>query len=115
VRADCKQYREGERRFSVSQVEELGFTNFWKCEDALLEALEKYRLENGLNFSCLLVTDIDTQSSLPLVRADAESVQAITDPHKRPPDIFDLPGIVSRKKQLLPYLGSLLGGSQESA
>ena len=26
----------------------------------LLEALEKYRVENGLNFSCLLVTDIDT-------------------------------------------------------
>ena len=61
VRADCKLYKEGERRFSVSQVEELGFTNFWKCEDALLEALEKYRMENGLSFSCLLVTDIDTQ------------------------------------------------------
>ena len=43
VRADCKLYKEGERRFSVSQVEELGFTNFWKCEDALLEALEKLR------------------------------------------------------------------------
>lgn len=38
VRADCKLYAEGDRRFSVSQVEELGFTNFWKCEDALLEA-----------------------------------------------------------------------------
>jgi manganese-dependent inorganic pyrophosphatase len=115
VRADCKQYKEGERRFSVSQVEELGFTNFWKCEDALLEALEKYRMENGLNFSCLLVTDIDTQSSLFLIRGDAEVVQAITYPQKRPPDIFDLPGIVSRKKQLMPYLGSLLGGSHESA
>jgi manganese-dependent inorganic pyrophosphatase len=115
VRADCKQYREGERRFSVSQVEELGFTNFWKCEDALLEALEKYRMENGLNFSCLLVTDIDSQSSLFLIRGDAEVVQAITYPQKRPPDIFDLPGIVSRKKQLMPYLGSLLGGSNESA
>jgi len=115
VRADCKQYREGERRFSVSQVEELGFTNFWKCEDALLEALETYRKENGLNFSCLLVTDIDTQSSLFLIRGDAEVVQAITYPQKRPPDIFDLPGIVSRKKQLMPYLGSLLGGTNESA
>ena len=113
VRADCKQYREGERRFSVSQVEELGFTNFWKCEDGLLEALEKYRVENGLNFACLLVTDIDTQSSLLLVRGEAEVVQAITYPQKRPPDIFDLPGIVSRKKQLMPYLSSLLGAATD--
>ena len=114
VRADCKLYKEGERRFSVSQVEELGFTNFWKCEDALLEALEKYRMENGLSFSCLLVTDIDTQSSLFLIRGDSEVVQAITYPQKRPPDIFDLPGIVSRKKQLMPYLASLLGGASDN-
>jgi manganese-dependent inorganic pyrophosphatase len=113
VRADCKQYREGDRRFSVSQVEELGFTNFWKCEDALLEALEKHRVEHGLSFACLLVTDIDTQGSLLLVRGEPEVVQAITYPHKRPPDIFDLPGIVSRKKQLMPYLSSLLGAAAD--
>ena len=29
-------------------------------------------------------------------------------PQKRPPDIFDLPGIVSRKKQLIPFLTTLL-------
>ena len=115
VRSDCKQYREGDRRFSVAQVEELGFTAFWAGEDALLAALEQYRLEQGLAFSCLLVTDIDTQSSLLLVRGDAEVVQAITYAPKRPPDIFDLPGIVSRKKQLLPYLGSLLGSANENA
>ncbi|TSA34453.1 MAG: putative manganese-dependent inorganic diphosphatase [Opitutales bacterium] len=115
VRGDCKIYKEGDRRFSVSQVEELGFNNFWKCNDALLEALEKYRLENGLNFSCLLVTDIDTQSSLLLVRGEAEVIQSITYPQKRPPDIFDLPGIVSRKKQLLPYITSLLGSSADNA
>ena len=34
--------------------------------------------------------------------------RAITYPVKRAPDIFDLPGIVSRKKQLLPYLTGLL-------
>ena len=115
VRADCKIYKEGDRRFSVSQVEELGFNNFWKCNDALLEALEKYRLENGLHFSCLLVTDIDTQSSQLLVRGEADVIQSITYPQKRPPDIFDLPGIVSRKKQLLPYITSLLGSSADNA
>jgi manganese-dependent inorganic pyrophosphatase len=115
VRADCKLYHEGERRFSVAQVEELGFNNFWKCSESLLEALEKYRKENGLNFSTLLVTDIDTQSSLLLVRGEAEVIQAITYPQKQPPFIFDMPGIVSRKKQLLPFLTSLLGQTSSTS
>jgi manganese-dependent inorganic pyrophosphatase len=42
-------------------------------------------------------------------------LQSITYPQKRPPDIFDLPGIVSRKKQLLPYLTSILGAAGDSA
>jgi manganese-dependent inorganic pyrophosphatase len=111
VRADCKLYTENNCRFSVAQVEELGFNNFWKVQEALLEGLEKYRRENGLHFSALLVTDIDTQSSLLLIRGDSEVIHSITYAQKQPPYIFDMPGIVSRKKQLLPYLTSLLGQS----
>ena len=115
VRADCKLYNEGDKRFSVAQVEELGFKNFWKCSDSLLEALEKYRRENGLHFTCLLVTDIDTQGSLLLVRGDADIIQGITYSPKTPPYIFDLPGIVSRKKQLMPFLAGLLNQSANQA
>ncbi len=111
VRADCKLYNEGDKRFSVAQVEELGFNNFWKCSDNLLEALERYRRENGLYFTCLLVTDIDTQGSLLLVRGDPDILQGITYSPKTPPFIFDLPGIVSRKKQLMPFLAGLLNQS----
>lgn len=108
VRNDCKLYEENGARFSVAQVEELGFTAFWRGADALLEALERHRAEHALLFSCLLVTDIDTQGSLLLIRGDRDLVRAVTYPLKRAPDIFDLPGIVSRKKQLLPYLTGLL-------
>jgi manganese-dependent inorganic pyrophosphatase len=31
------------------------------------------------------------------------------DYHPRTPQVFDLPGVVSRKKQLFPYLSSLVG------
>ena len=115
VRADCKLYTENNYRFSVAQVEELGFNNFWKTQEALLEGLEKYRRENGLHFSALLVTDIDTQSSLLLIRGDSEVIHSITYSQKQPPYIFDMPGIVSRKKQLLPYLTSLLGQSANNS
>jgi len=115
IKSDCKVYNEGDRRFSVSQVEELGFSNFWKSCDALMESLEKYRRENGLNFACLLVTDIDSQGSLLLVQGESDVINSITYSQKRPPNIFDLPGIVSRKKQLLPYLTSLWGGANDNS
>lgn len=111
VRTDCKLYAEGERRFSVAQVEELGYGNFWKASEGLLEALERYRRENGLSFSCLLVTDIDTQGSVLLVRGEEAVLHAITYPQKQPPYVFDLPGVVSRKKQLMPFLSGLLGAA----
>ena len=111
VRSDCKHYAENGTRFSVAQVEELGFSAFWREADGLLEALGRYRAEHALSFACLLVTDIDTQGSVLLVRGDPDIARAITYPVKRAPDIFDLPGIVSRKKQLLPYLTGLLAES----
>lgn len=108
ITADCKQYEEDGRRFSVSQIEELGFTVFWNKAEELLRALENYRRENGLFFSALLVTDINTQNSLLLVQGNADFIGAITYPSREDREIFDLPGIVSRKKQLVPYLTSLL-------
>lgn len=108
IRSDCKIYDEGEIRFSVSQIEELGFDNFWKNEDALDQALEAYRKEEDLYFSFLLVTDINSQDSLLVVAGNDELKAAINYPQRGQSNIYELPGIVSRKKQLMPYISSLL-------
>ncbi|KXU35798.1 pyrophosphatase [Cephaloticoccus primus] len=108
VRADFKIYSEEGVRFSVSQVEELGFSNFWKHAEPISDALQELLDAEGLSFSCLLVTDINTQNSILLVKGDSSVISRITYPHVKNEESFDLPGIVSRKKQLIPYLGSLL-------
>lgn len=108
VRSDFKIYDEEGVRFSVSQVEELGFGNFWQHAKAIAQALQELRNEERLAFACLLVTDINTQNSLLLAKGDAGFINRISYPHVEKDEIFDLPGIVSRKKQLIPYLGSLL-------
>ena len=54
------------------------------------------------------MTDVNTQNSLLLVKGDPELIERITYSHVEKDEIFDLPGIVSRKKQLIPYLTSLL-------
>lgn len=107
IRADLKIYQEGAHRFSVSQIEELGYDNFWEHSEALIEALEAYRIEENLFFSALLVTDINRQNSLLIIRGDDILHSEIRYPH-RADGIFDLNGIVSRKKQLIPYLTTLV-------
>ncbi len=108
IRSDFKIYEEDAVRFSVSQVEELGFGNFWQHAKHITGALGTLCTEERLAFACLLVTDINTQNSLLLVKGDPEFIARIGYPHVEKDEIFDLPGIVSRKKQLIPYIGTIL-------
>jgi manganese-dependent inorganic pyrophosphatase len=103
VAADCKEYAEAGRTFSVAQIEELGFTQFWRRKEEILAALEGYRAGKGYFFSALLVTDVVSQSSILAVSGDPRFLDQITYPSPEP-RLFELNGVVSRKKQLLPYL-----------
>jgi manganese-dependent inorganic pyrophosphatase len=108
VRMDRKAYAEGEFRFAISQVEEVGFEEFWDRCVQLSEALEKSRTAEGLDFAALLVTDVKSQDSLLLVSGSPILVEAITYTPIYPGEIYSLPGVVSRKKQLLPFLTGTL-------
>jgi len=103
VATDCKEYAEQGVKFSVAQIEEIGFEQFWKRKDELLAALEDYRAKRAYLFSTLLVTDVATQSSLLLVVGDEKFIKRIDHPRIEP-GIYELRDVVSRKKQLLPYL-----------
>ncbi len=107
ITTDCKEYLEDGRRFSVAQIEELGFDVFWKRHEAVRAALEAYRAANGYVFSALFVTDVAAQSSLLLVAGPPRLVESIKYPEAAP-GVFQLAEIVSRKKQLLPYLTDTL-------
>jgi manganese-dependent inorganic pyrophosphatase len=108
INADCKAYEEDGCRFSVAQIEELSFAHFPEKSEALLEALEAHRSRENLIFASLLVTDVNTQNSLLLVRGAEEFLRTIDYP-EHAPSIWELNGVVSRKKQLLPYLLGCVG------
>ena len=103
IAADSKLYEEDGHRFTVAQIEELSFSHFEEKREALLKALDAHWQREGLLFAALLVTDINTQSSLLLIRG-AEAFLAAIDYPPAGPAVWDLPGVVSRKKQVLPYL-----------
>jgi manganese-dependent inorganic pyrophosphatase len=105
--ADCKEYEERGVVFSVSQIEEISFAQFERQRSTLIEELEKYRVSHGYLFSTLLITDVNTQNSILLVRG-SDSFTRLIDFPEDGLQAWRLDGIVSRKKQLLPYLTETL-------
>jgi len=108
ITADCKGYEERGLSYSVAQIEELSFAPFEEKKPSLLKALEAHRSENNYFFSALLVTDVNTQNSILLVQG-AKAFTKLIDYPEHGDGAWKLDGVVSRKKQLLPYLTGLLG------
>ena len=107
IESDRKEFEENGWRISISQIEELGLDEFWKRENDLLAALENVRKERNLHFSCLMVTDISEHNSVLLVTGNQRVIEGIEYPEMRA-HLHHMPGVVSRKKQLFPYLGRVL-------
>jgi manganese-dependent inorganic pyrophosphatase len=108
IESDRKEFEENGWRISISQIEELGLDEFWKREEELHAALEAVREKRHLHFSCLMVTDITEHNSVLLVTGNARVIDGIEYPQLRT-HLYHMPGVVSRKKQLFPYFGRVLG------
>lgn len=107
VREDCKEFEEQGHRFSISQIEEIGFDLFWSRKNELREALEQMTAERNLDFSALMVTDIVSNGSLLLMSREPACWEEINYP-RVDLRLYKLDKVVSRKKQLLPLFVSLL-------
>jgi manganese-dependent inorganic pyrophosphatase len=73
----------------------------------LKAALEDLMLSRGLDFSALLVTDITSNGSLLLLSRELPAFEDINYP-RVDRNLYELEGVVSRKKQLLPLFARLL-------
>lgn len=107
IEGDRKVFEENGWRISISQIEEMGLDEFWKKQAELQAALGALCQAHQLHFACLMVTDITMHHSVLLVAGDRRVAAAI-DYHERSPQVYDMPGVVSRKKQLFPYLSTLV-------
>lgn len=113
VGSDRKEFEESGYRVSISQVEEVGFDYFWPAREALQEELRRLVRDHHLDLACLMITDITLNDSLLLIEAPSEIRQKIGYP-RRDSHLFILKGVVSRKKQLFPFIGSLLAENPKS-
>ncbi|QDV11879.1 Cobalt-dependent inorganic pyrophosphatase [Rosistilla oblonga] len=112
VAEDCKEFSEAGHRFSISQIEELGFGLFWDRQQEIRKALEGHAKEKGLDFAALLVTDISSSGSLLMMSSEPACWEEINYPRVGR-NLYKLENVVSRKKQLLPLICSLLDSQPE--
>ena len=107
VARDAKEYEVGGRTVSIAQVETVGKT-LSDRESELRDALEAARRLEGHDLAALMVTDIVSRGTRLLVAGDPTPLARIlgVDPDG---GTFDLPGVMSRKKQVAPRIMAALG------
>jgi manganese-dependent inorganic pyrophosphatase len=109
VKADFKLYDAGGLNFGVSQVEFTSFAQLHDHLDALRQALTELKKQEGLDFALLMATNVVSNSSRLIMTDDLPQLDVLPYP-KRLDGTRDAPGLVSRKKQLMPQLLGALEG-----
>ena len=100
---DKKNYNVGKHTYSIAQVEEANFNNFELKFSDLLAAANALLKKEGLSFFALIVTNLPKETSLMLAVGERDFMNVL--PYNEIKDnLYDLPGIRSRKKQLIPQL-----------
>ena len=108
IKADFKQFCAANTKFGVGQVEVVGFDEFFSIKEQLREALARVRHEERLPLAGLMITDIYTETTLFLAEGMNELAHVFGYPQIEP-HLYELKGVMSHKKQLVPHLMKILG------
>jgi len=101
--SDAKTYNEAGRKFVLAQLEETNLAVFHRHLVELTEAMDRQMGANALDFIALMVTD-PVRGNSELVFRGLESVRRALPYRRGKHETFLLPGVLSRKKQLLPEI-----------
>lgn len=107
VLSDFKRYTEKGTSIGIGQCEATTLNDLSEYKDKFLKALEDIRAKNGLDWAVLMITDVMKENSV-LLTTDYRAVKYlpyVTIEEK----VLDMPGVMSRKKQLLPEMIYALG------
>lgn len=103
ISIDAKIYMESGRKFSLAQIEEAHMQVFHKKLEELRSVMKTTVAANGLDFMALMVTDpVVGDSELIIVGNDA--IERSLPYRKGPNGTLLMPGVLSRKMQLLPEI-----------
>ena len=107
ISQDAKRYQvRGDQEICIAQIEVVG-DGLLERKDELLEALRREREAKDLALYALMITDVLAKSTEMLVAGDVAAV-ARSFGVEATDSMIDLPGVMSRKKQVAPKLMTAL-------
>ena len=101
---DYKEFAMGNQKLGVGQLEVVDLSVFDNIKDDLFEDMKKLKEEGGLHSVIILLTDIMKEGSQMLVVSDDESKIESAFECKLEESQVWLDGVLSRKKQVIPFL-----------
>ncbi|HEX5773072.1 MAG TPA: DHHA2 domain-containing protein [Geomobilimonas sp.] len=108
ITTDFKSFTGSGGTFGVGQVEVIGFDEFHSQKSELRQALARIKERDGLQLAGLMVTDIYSETTLFLVEG-GKALAHVMDYPQLEPHLYELKGVMSRKKQMVPHLLKVLG------
>jgi len=103
INTDSKPFTIGAVNIEVAQINVVEFADVLALKTEILATMEQARLAKQQDLFLVLVTDILNNNSLGLVSGNEDFVSAAFGAEVKD-HVVDLPGIVSRKKQVIPVL-----------
>lgn len=104
---DFKRYAEKGVALGIGQCEATTLNDIDDYKEKYLKALEDVRVKNGLDWAVVMITDVMKENSV-LLSTDFKAAGNL--PYALLEEgIYDMPGVMSRKKQLLPEMLFALG------
>ena len=105
---DAKEFTFGTVKSVVAQVNAVDVNDVLNRKEELVSLLNKNVEEKGLNLFFFFITDILNNDSVAIVAGNAALDAAKAFGKELVDNQFDLPGVVSRKKQVVPVLTDAL-------
>ena len=106
LESDFKPYEEFGVKFGISQVETTNLNAVNQIKEKIINEIEQQKLQKNLDWLMLLISDIISSDSI-LVTSN-HPLEKNFSYKKLEKNIYYLPGVLSRKKQLLPEILNLL-------
>ncbi len=102
IRLDAKKIEKEDIKYVIAQVNTVSIPDVLKRKEKIEQEINKEILAKGLSLFVFVITDIVNSNSEAIVLGDR--VDAIAKTYEVNDNIAVMPGVVSRKKQILPLV-----------
>ena len=109
LKTDLKEFNLGDHILMISQITTIDSPTVVSRKEELLAEMEKLKQDRKADMVLLMITDVLREGTELLFIGDGEIIKQALDLRDIGKDHVFIPGLVSRKKQLVPALTALWG------